>query len=518
MEQHPVPQHIASFEFKLFGNLTVRQFITLAIPLSVAALIFFSPLAPILKIPASLIFAVLGFIAALVPFGGRPLDKWLVAFIRSVLSPTLRTWIKESKTPEFLNVVTSAPLPEKHPPETTTAQGRSRLLAYLRSLPKGQVAPLDVKEQIALQRLELQEYGQVPKGKLPAPILFYSEALPQIKAVPQLTLAQTPPMPESLPSTKPPIMFSPRTSVKISSHAKPYVLPGLETKLGPGHAGPVELLMLSDSTPKEEETKNPRHLASDINFSQEFVIPIKTPDKRLAFLPPVGKTRVRKLHFAPPVDFDLSKLPVRGERRFEISEELKKRFRFPETTEPITNEPQPKPAKGNQPPVWTGPSHQATTTSFEKHTQRAAHAKQAYFVPKPNQRPAPQNASFKQQEVIADSKISIVGQNPNVTSIAAGLGKAKIIPLTTNPNTLSGQATSGKDNTPIVGAIIIVRDENGIPVRALKTNKLGQFLSVTSLANGKYSVEIESEQAHFEPFTINLEGQILAPLEVKAKD
>jgi len=63
MEQHPVPQHIASFEFKLFGNLTVRQFVTLAIPMGIAALIFFSNLLTIIRLPLALIFGLLGLFA-----------------------------------------------------------------------------------------------------------------------------------------------------------------------------------------------------------------------------------------------------------------------------------------------------------------------------------------------------------------------------------------------------------------------------------------------------------------------
>ena len=93
MEQHPVPQHIASFEFKLFGNLTVRQFVSLAIPLSFAAIIFFSNLTPIIRLPISLAFGGFGLFIALVPVGDRPFDKWFVAFIKAIASPTQKILI-----------------------------------------------------------------------------------------------------------------------------------------------------------------------------------------------------------------------------------------------------------------------------------------------------------------------------------------------------------------------------------------------------------------------------------------
>jgi hypothetical protein len=94
MEQHPVPQHIASFEFKLFGNLTIRQFFTLAIPMSVAIIVFFSNIAPIVRMPLAGMIGIFAFFIALVPIGGRPFDKWVLAFIRAIFAPTQRIWIK----------------------------------------------------------------------------------------------------------------------------------------------------------------------------------------------------------------------------------------------------------------------------------------------------------------------------------------------------------------------------------------------------------------------------------------
>src|SRR3989344_9322331 len=133
MEQHPVPQHIASFEFKLFGNLTVRQFVTLAIPMAFAAFIFFSSLTPYVRIPLAGAIALLGLFSALVPVGGRPFDKWVVAFLKAVLSPTQRVWTKEEKLPQFLSVVIQTPQEEDQTPQTRTVQGRERLRNYLRS-------------------------------------------------------------------------------------------------------------------------------------------------------------------------------------------------------------------------------------------------------------------------------------------------------------------------------------------------------------------------------------------------
>ena len=112
--------------------------------------------------------------------------------------------------------------------------------------------------------------------------------------------------------------------------------------------------------------------------------------------------------------------------------------------------------------------------------------------------------------------MTISDQKTVRVSPASILPRAQIVPLTNRPNVISGLIADAS-GTPLEGAIVIVRDQNGIPLRALKTNKLGQFLSATSLNDGTYSIEIESELVEFNPVTINLTGQVLAPLEIKAR-
>ena len=501
MEQHPVPQHIASFEFKLFGNLTIRQFVTLAIPMSIATLIFFSPGPNIIRFPFTILFGGLGLFAALVPIQGRPFDKWIVAFTRAVLSPTQRVWVKEAKIPQFLNIVTYEPKTSQAPPEPITFQDRQRLSEYLRSLPKSTVSPLDVKEQKAVEKLGFTPNppagGQTP-GRLPPPILWITPGPKAQQGFAQAQAPANPPaggeqfqgiMSQALPQITP-LGQSP-TAIKISSHAKPYTLPGLEKKLA---QKPITV------TPQIQ-------LASDTNFSIENIIPV--PGKRIRLFHGLTKTRTRKLHFAPPKDFNLANLPVRGEARFEISEELKKRFQFDEPQlQPITKTQEiPTPA----PKVETKP--QAAQV-----TKTGALPKQNRFVPGPQAAHfTPQDATLKQQQSEpADSKITIHGQKVNGTKPASILGRAHIIPLTNTPNVLSG-LISDATGIPLEGSIITVRDKSGIPVRALKTNKLGQFLSATPLTSGIYSLEIEHINAHFEPVTINLSGDIMIPLEIKAK-
>jgi len=451
MEQHAVPQHIASFEFKLFGPLTIRQFITLAIPMSVAVLIFFSPLPSIPRIAISAIIGALAVLAALVPFQGRPIDKWIVAFIKSITSPTQRIWIKESKIPSFLSIVTAPPTTKKSANQTVTTLGKERLRAYLRSLPSSQSTPLDEREQIALKRLNI-DYKSEGEGKLPPAIVWQTE----IQAVKpeEVTFA-----PNSLPQINQDAAGATPTKTmaapKISHSAKKYALPGLEKKLR------------QDEIPHEQIDIAPHiktRLASEDNFTEDNIIPIQTSGNQIRLIRGVGKTRVRKLHYAPPDGFNLSKLPIRGESRFEISEELKKRF---------------------EPPKLQRSTQDAGIEMEQKVEPIIPQEIQIHKTPKPKSTSKPQATTSQDQ----------------------------FIPLTDTPNVISGLVVD-KNNTPLENIIMVIKDSKGIPVRALKTNKLGQFLSATPLTNGNYVVELESDFQTFKPHSLSLEGKILEPLKI----
>ncbi|OGD87495.1 hypothetical protein A2870_04060 [Candidatus Curtissbacteria bacterium RIFCSPHIGHO2_01_FULL_41_11] len=536
MEQHPVPQHIASFEFKLFWNLTVRQFVTLAIPMSLAAAIFFSSLPSLLRYPFSGVIALFAFFAALVPINGRPLDKWLVSFIKAVTSPTQRLWVKEPKIPEFLNIVISPSPQEEKVPETITSQGRERLRAYLRSLPKGTYTPFDVKEQIAVERLGLQPGQLAPggfstQGTLPPPIIwptttgagryvYTGPSVPQVSAAPGLSMSQMPAgsttprlqldeqyegsMEEALPPTAPT-----RTAAapKITLHAKPYALPGLEKKLQ--KKTKAEHIELAPTAPLVKA-----QIASETNPAVENVISIRTPDRKIKLIHGVGQTRVRKLHFAPPEGFDLSKMPIRGEKRFEISQELKSRF----TVDNDLFEEKQAPA----PPVVLPTAPQTVSYTPEnpefKQSSQAPMPDKIHFIPKNKVVQPTTGVTLKKDEAEnLEAKISVGGEKTPHIPLSGTTGRAQIVPLTNTPNVISGIVTDQEGN-PVESAILIIKDSTGIPVRALKTNKLGQFLSATPLNDGPYSIEVESDEKNFDAMSLMLAGKIIDPLQIKSKN
>lgn len=108
MEQHPIPQQISSYQFKLVGDMTLKQFFQVAGGALIGLLFYSTNLHPIIKWPIILVSTLIGVALAFLPFEERPLEKWIISFFRSIYSPTWFAWKKGDNRPE--NFFTETPL------------------------------------------------------------------------------------------------------------------------------------------------------------------------------------------------------------------------------------------------------------------------------------------------------------------------------------------------------------------------------------------------------------------------
>ena len=88
--------------------------------------------------------------------------------------------------------------------------------------------------------------------------------------------------------------------------------------------------------------------------------------------------------------------------------------------------------------------------------------------------------------------------------------------LPTQPNVLVGMILDHQGKI-VENAILEVLNENNLPVRATKTNKLGQFFSITPLKRGHYTLIVEKDPLIFDTITLKLEDKIYPPLEIRAR-
>jgi len=99
MEQHPVPQNVTTFQFRLIGDMTLKQFGYLAGGAILAYTFYKLPLPLFLNWPFAILFGIGGFGFAFVPIEERPMDVWVLSFFKSIYSPTQYVWDKKATQP-----------------------------------------------------------------------------------------------------------------------------------------------------------------------------------------------------------------------------------------------------------------------------------------------------------------------------------------------------------------------------------------------------------------------------------
>lgn len=141
MEQHAIPQQISSYEFRLVGDMTLKQFLKAAAGIVIAVLINSTKMFVLVKWPLMLLFAGGGLALAFVPYQDRPLETWIISFIKSIYSPTIYTYRKGAKS-DWTEAMVTAKKNEAEEivmeDEVKVVKDKSRVREFIESLPSVQ--------------------------------------------------------------------------------------------------------------------------------------------------------------------------------------------------------------------------------------------------------------------------------------------------------------------------------------------------------------------------------------------
>lgn len=393
MEQHPIPQDVTGFQFKLIGAMTVKQFGFVAAGAILAVISWYAPvqgffwnfLAKGIFLP---VCGLSGIIIAFVPIEGRPIDIMAVNFFYALTSPNQYIYKKKGKKFSFnqitlAKITPSAPTAVKKIPETGTAfdnQKSQQLRALLSQSYKDAKNTLDKKEFQFLESI-----ASIP--------------VPQETPLPAKPLSQV--QPAMPPMSNPPVHSGfPKPMLPIQNKQSDTVKKAME-EVNASHEKMLEL---------EKQTQ-------DINTQKDLA------ERELLKL---------KNQMSAPIA----------------------------NVSPANPQPQAAP---NPPPA-----------------QDITHV-----------RNIPQNMT-------KNAGFSHIPDSPNII-----VGIVKDSRANTLPNIL-----------------VEIKDKDGNPVRAFKTNPLGQFASATPLANGTYTIALEDpkKQHAFDIIQINALGEIMLPIEIISHD
>lgn len=408
MENHPIPQDITGFQFKLIGNMTVRQFAYLAVGVVLAWICYALPLPFLIKLPFALVFGLSGVAFAFLPIEGRPMDTMISNFVKALLNPTQFIYVKtggEFYSPPAID--TNHPSAAAQRQQTTTLSG-DRLKSFLDSLPKR------------------------PKNKLDEKEMVFFESLANISS---------PGSGRSIPSVSP-------------NYTPPHIF----------SAAPVKA---SDLKKKEEEDKKDAQIKEPVNSQEEA-----SQDVLL------GKASV-------------------------LEQELQK-----------AKEEERHQAQGS---ADFQAAHQKVLELENLLNDTVAQKKQLE-----NQILSLQKKLDMQGKKVYSPSVAVPEKEPtkNIRSIPKSMGKGVGIPNAPEyPNVITGIIKDPRSN-PLANILVEVKDSDGNPVRAFKTNAIGQFASATPLINGTYTIEFEDPKgvSKFDTIQFVADGNIILPVEVISTD
>lgn len=397
MDNHPIPQDVTGFQFRLIGNMTVKQFVYVAVGAVLAWMIYvILPVSAFIKIPVVAIIGGIGVALAFLPIEGRPMDVMVSIFLKSLFSPNQYVF-RKSGGHLFLTVTRVAQVANTQPTNQAPNVSPEQLQSFLKSLHVAtpSASNLDDREAAFLQSLT------------PQPIV-QQQPIPQQAPPPLIQPVITAPVPVAQPIsfTIEPVQQTPSVpQVPIQQPVAPQ---------------PV----LQQPAPAQEKPKN----AEEHMQQKEEVLDLNE-QMRMAM------AQKQKL------EDELAAL----QRKLESQ-------------------------------------------------------KQAYTPTVVSSAPIPTTKNVIQAPTIATARTG-APPTPEVPNLITGVVK--------NPR-----------GGILANILVEVKDKEGNPVRAFKTNQLGQFASATPLNNGIYTIEFEDPKGanKFDVLQLPIKGEIILPMEVTSID
>ncbi len=482
-EAHPIPQNVTAFQFHLIGDMTIRQFIYLATGLVIGYFTFLIvyPRLPLIAAPIILISVLLGVAFAFLPILDRPLDHWVKAYFKAVYSATQGRW----KSPVY-------------PPDESLFTNRLNIyLSHLHSLASQENSLIYTMNKPAAEPTIAPPPPVISSAPNPTPTQTdNSNNLRSLKPAP-LPISSTPsplPTPTDIPEAnqKPGLDFNPTHNQPLSKMQLNFNQPEPDAKTQAFNTiptGPVYFPWEKmQSTPPPTQTVPAVKPQPDLPVEQsELLNKSANAMKELAALP-FNPQDMNGTQDNLPSSDDLNKLVemAKQARTLQLKlSEAEKQINALTTTAPISGIA-PEEHKNQFQQIFT--NLQTLIQQADLITQQATTANKSL--------------NKKKKEVVK------VVEPPKP--------QASQVLLTSQPNVINGIVRDQK-GTYLDNVIIIIHDKDQLPVRALKTNKIGQFTGTTPLPNGVYTITLEKDGLEFDTLQVTLNGEVMPPLDVTAK-
>lgn len=476
MKRHAVPQNILDVEFKLFGALTVKQFINLAI-CSVIALIFYTlPLPDLVKWPLVIFFVVLGVALALFTVNGIPFTTWLSNFVLAMLTSQTRVWKKSASTPDMLK---------------GSASNYGKYSTHLVSKStKGEINMplLDETTRKKVENVDKEEENRFDQISKHFEFNFKDNPNSTNTSVPQNTKEEI---------KKPPVIID----TKISGL-------GMDTNL---NNPDIVAFKSGDNIVSTVKLEKNTPIGKPISFTKDE--DIKIYDSFSQSQPLSQPVQIKRE--------EVKEQPVENNKQEEIKDEP-----LPDIQVFSSNNSIPKPttSKSN---TNTQLKEQKINFLFD---QLDYLQKQLKTIQGQNDQQQQLDIAQKIDQLSKDiisirdslktpqsSQTQPEQQSENVKQEEKQEKKEEEFSLTglttqpvDKPNIVSGYVYD-KQGRGIASVSVEIKDALGFPLRKALTDVNGYFTTATALNNGEYILDFEKQGRQFTDYRINLNGKVLPP-------
>lgn len=153
MENHPIPQDVTGFKFKLIGSVTIKQFLYLLGMGILAVIVFVLPLPFLARLPFIVLFSGIGIALAFIPIDGRPMDVMIKNFAKAVPAENRYIYRKRGVSIPAFEFVRIAPKKEGLEKEKGQDENEQKRALFLRQLKRNMAKP-DQKELEVLNTIK----------------------------------------------------------------------------------------------------------------------------------------------------------------------------------------------------------------------------------------------------------------------------------------------------------------------------------------------------------------------------
>lgn len=452
MDQHPIPQDVTGFQFKLIGTMTVKQFGYVAAGAIMAVVLYYLPLnsafGVLVKVFLIPLLGASGVVIAFVPVDGRPIDVMTTNFVKALFSPNQYIYRRQGRKMSFSTVSVMKPTTAQKDAKTSSTQThpvspsdqkQEKLRAFLVNSQGGVKNELDKKEASFLK-----SFAPI------APIATTTPTTSAPKFVTQ-TVKQVAPLNAVKPITQPTSQLNLATPSVQPVTAAPSVAPQPHS-IGQSpiqNTAPTPIVPPSPNETAETLEKKEQLLAQELARAKQ---------EETQSLVPAAHQKVETL---------AKQIEQIHSQKVLLEQELNKL---------------------------------QSQLSEQKNVA-------------PTVAPAPAPAPIKASIPIQDPKLVKVVQKE------ATIKKSDAPSVSDTPNVVVGIVKDPRGNV-LSNILVEVKDKTGNPVRAFKTNPLGQFASATPLSPGVYTMELEDPKGkqNFDLIQITANNEIMHPIEIISHD